>query len=54
MVRQHGPVTLATKSRFIDYAADFKIMRFGVVGVKVWFYLTKSRPYFYIFTFVFK
>jgi len=53
IVRSAGDVTLGTKSCYIDYAADFKIMRFGVVGVKVWFNLTRIRPYYYVFRFKF-
>lgn len=49
IVRTAGDITLGTKSCYIDYAADFKIMRFGVVGVKVWFYLKGIRPYYYVF-----
>jgi len=54
ILRQHGRVTLGTKSKFIDYATDAKIMRFGVVGVKVWFHLRKSYPHSYNFRFTFK
>jgi len=54
LVRHFGDVTLGTKSCNIDYAADFKIMRFGVVGIKVWFHLTTIRPYYYVFRFSFK
>jgi ribosomal protein S3 len=54
ILRQHGSVTLGTKSRFIDYATDAKIMRFGVVGVKVWFHLRKFHPHSYNFRFIFK
>jgi hypothetical protein len=53
IVRSSGDVTLGTKSCHIDYAADFKIMRFGVVGVKVWFHLAAIRPYYYMFNFSF-
>lgn len=54
IVRQNGDITLGSKSCYIDYAADFKIMRFGVVGVKVWFHLKYAKPNYYIFSFKFK
>lgn len=54
LVRRSGDVTLAKKSCVIDYAADFKIMRFGVVGVKVWFHLIAVKPYYYVFKFTYK
>jgi hypothetical protein len=36
MVKQFGSTPLVTKSTFMDYAAVNKIMRLGVVGIKVW------------------
>lgn len=54
IIRRNGEITLANKSKPIDYAADFKVMRFGVVGVKIWFYSTVSRPYFYRFSYTYK
>lgn len=52
MVRKNGKVTLSEKDANIHYAADFKIMRFGVVGVKVWLEKKRSRPYYYKYDFI--
>ena len=51
MIRSKGSIPLSTKNKFIDYAADFKIMRFGMVGIKIWIHRKMSRPYFYTFHF---
>jgi len=53
MIRRNGNLPLAHKNKKIDFASDFKIMRFGVVGIKVWFNIKpKIRPYFYLFKFL--
>ncbi len=44
---------LGKKNLSVDYAADSKNLRFGVVGVKVWFYTKSNRPHGYCFTFSF-
>jgi hypothetical protein len=31
----------------IHYASDHRVMRFGVVGIKVWLHTTRTRPLFY-------
>lgn len=49
MVRKNGRVSLSQKSAIIDFSSQFKIMRFGMVGVKVWF-MRKNifyKPYMY-------
>jgi ribosomal protein S3 len=51
MIEQTKNMTLGTKVVFIDYAADFVILRFGLVGVKVWLNYVKFRPFFYKFSF---
>ncbi len=51
IVKQHGSVPLSKKDKYIDYASDYKVMRFGVVGVKIWLYTKDISPYFYIFKF---
>jgi ribosomal protein S3 len=53
LVRRHGIISLTTKSQFIEYAADAKIMRFGVVGIKIWLHILKRRPNLYRFDFCF-
>lgn len=54
IIRRSGPLTLVKKTAIIDYATDFKIMRFGVVGVKVWLYMKYIYPYHYSFNFTYK
>ena len=49
MVRRRGIITLSDRMKYIDYANDFKIMRFGVVGVKVWLNQPKNKSYSYLF-----
>lgn len=54
MVRKNGRVSLSQKSAFIDYASQFKIMRFGLVGVKVWLMRKNSfyKPFLYRFSII--
>jgi ribosomal protein S3 len=35
----------------IDSAADFKIMKFGVVGIKIYLLYTETPPFYYFFEF---
>lgn len=51
IVHSHKSMPLATSSVAIDYAYDFRIMRFGVVGIKVFLRLSKIIPYYYFFEF---
>ena len=51
MIKQTKNMPLGTKVVFIDYAADFVALRFGLVGVKVWLNYVKFRPFFYKFSF---
>lgn len=53
LIRKKGKLTLSKNDANIDYSYDFKIMRFGLVGVKVWFQVKIKKPCFYKFTFVF-
>jgi ribosomal protein S3 len=54
MIRKYGSVPLSKKDAIIDYAADSCIMKFGVVGVKVWLQMTtRSTPSFYYFAYNF-
>jgi ribosomal protein S3 len=51
VLKQKGSIPLATKTRFVDYAAESKIMRFGAVGIKVWLFNKTSHPCFYTLRF---
>jgi hypothetical protein len=51
IVHSHKSMPLASSSITIDYANDFRIMRFGVVGIKVYLRLSKNIPYYYFFEF---
>lgn len=53
IVRQYGDFTLGTKSCKLDYAADSRIMRFGVVGCKTLLTIQNKRSYYYNFTFAY-
>ena len=52
IIRHKGSIPLSTKTKNIDYAMDHKIMRFGVVGIKVWLHLRSLRPSVYQFQFI--
>ena len=54
IIRKRGGIPLSSKKRNIDYAFDYKVMRFGVVGVKVWLYAKAVLPYYYTFKFLIK
>jgi len=51
IVKSHKSMPLATAKVKIDYASDFKIMRFGVVGIKVYLLCSSDIPYYYFFEF---
>lgn len=51
LIRKHGRIPLGSKNIKIDFASDYKIMRFGIVGVKIWLHLKNLNPYFYTFRF---
>jgi ribosomal protein S3 len=37
----------------LHYGSDFKIMKFGVVGIKIWLLLLRQQaPYYYRITFI--
>jgi len=42
---------LSSYKQKIDYAADFKIMKFGVVGIKIYLLSDGTPPYYYFFEF---
>jgi len=51
IVHSARSMPLSTSNIRIDYAFDFIIMRFGVVGVKVYLLYSKVIPYLYFFEF---
>jgi len=51
IVRSHKSVPLSTLNVKIDYASDFIIMRFGIVGIKIYLLLSDITPYYYFFEF---
>lgn len=51
IVRSYKAMPLSNPKIRIDFAYDFKIMRFGVVGIKVYLLTTKVIPYYYYFEF---
>jgi hypothetical protein len=51
IVRSARAMPLSTKSVRIDAAQDFKIMKFGIVGIKIYLLYDKTPPYYYLFEF---
>jgi hypothetical protein len=51
IVKSHKAMPLSSAAIKIDYACDFKIMRFGVVGIKVYLLAKEDIPYYYYFEF---
>jgi len=51
MIKGRGAVPKAKKKAFIDYAADYKVMRFGLVGIKIWLHSKTIKPVWYTFKF---
>jgi ribosomal protein S3 len=51
IVHSARSMPLSSSNIRIDYAFDFLIMRFGVVGVKVYLLYSKVIPYLYFFEF---
>lgn len=47
IIKRKKITTLACKSQDIDYAMDSLIMKFGIVGIKIWLVHLKSKPFFY-------
>ena len=50
IMRQRGSIPLSSKKIYVDYAQDFKIMRFGVVGIKVWLNHRTNTPHPMLYT----
>nr|ADZ99057.1 ribosomal protein S3 [Physarum polycephalum] len=51
IVKAYKAMPLATAKIRVDYASDFKIMRFGVVGIKIYLLTSEDVPYYYFFEF---
>jgi hypothetical protein len=51
IVRSARAMPLSTKSVRIDAAQDFRIMKFGIVGIKIYLLYDKTPPYYYLFEF---
>ena len=51
LIKKYGQFTRATKTKHIDYAQDTRILRFGMVGVKIWMLLTRENACMYYFSF---
>jgi ribosomal protein S3 len=51
IVKGAKSIPLTKVNVYIDYAFDFLIMRFGVVGIKVYLLSNKENPYHYFFEF---
>nr|ADD25161.1 ribosomal protein S3 [Didymium iridis]ADD25162.1 ribosomal protein S3 [Didymium iridis] len=51
IVRSHKSMPLSTYKAKIDYASGFKIMKFGVVGIKIYLLYTNAVPYYYFYEF---
>lgn len=50
ILRQRGSIPLSAKDKPVDYAADYKILKFGLIGIKVWLYSKRVNPFFYSIT----
>jgi hypothetical protein len=51
IVKSYASMPLASSSIRVDYAFDFKIMRFGVVGIRIYLLTNEDKPYYYFFEF---
>jgi len=51
IVKSARSMPLSSYKYRIDSAADFKIMKFGVVGIKIHLLYTNTPPYYYFFEF---
>ena len=51
IVRSHKSMPLSTRSIRVDYAADSKTMKYGVVGIRVLLLIKSFSPYYYFFEF---
>jgi len=51
IVRGHKSMPLSKSTAIVDYASDFKILKFGVVGIKVYLLQSNTLPYHYFYEF---
>jgi hypothetical protein len=51
IVKSFKSMPLSTYKVKVDYASDFKIMKFGVVGIKIYLLIDETPPYYYFFEF---
>lgn len=51
IVKNARRMPLSSHNSKVDSAADFKIMKFGVVGIKIYLLYTDTPPYYYFFEF---
>lgn len=51
LLKSYKAMPYASPSIVIDHASDFKIMRFGVVGIKISLLSISHTPYHYFFQF---
>jgi len=51
IVKSHKSMPLASYKAKVDYASGFKIMKFGVVGIKIYLLYSGNIPYHYFYEF---
>jgi len=51
ILKSFRSMPLSTSSIRVDYASDFKVMKFGVVGIKIYLLYRETPPYYYFFEF---
>lgn len=51
IVKSHKSMPLSTYKARVDYASDFKILKFGVVGIKIYLLFSAFPPYYYFYEF---
>ena len=49
IVKSHKAMPLSTYKTTVDYAFDYKIMKFGVVGIKILLLMGRRPPNYYLF-----
>jgi len=51
IVKSYKTMPLSSYKQRVDFASDFKIMKFGVVGIKIYLLCDETPPYYYFFEF---
>jgi len=51
ILKSHGTMPYSRQDVRIDVASGFKIMKFGVVGIKIHLLYNNTPPYYYYFEF---